>query len=148
MKRAISRTSLLAAFLLLALGQNVFAGDPQRSADDVPKILLSGFEAYKVQGPDAALKAWIKGSAIDGSREALSQANNLRQIQDFYGPYKGFHVIQTRNLTPSTRVVYLTVDFDKGPLFAKFTLYQAESGWIVVNFIFNTKEEVILPHCP
>ncbi len=147
MKRSISCAWMLAIVLLLPLAQNAFAATPNPSVDNVPKILLSGFEAYKAEGPEAALRAWIKGSSIADSREALSQANNLRQIQDFYGAYKGFYIIETKNVTPNTRVVYFTVDFEKGPVFAKFTLYQHQPDWIVVNFLFNTKEEAILPPC-
>jgi hypothetical protein len=102
-------------------------------------------EAYKNEGPEAAIKAWIKGSPIDGSRDALSQANVLRQVQDFYGAYKSYELIKSRDLTPTTRILYFTLDYEKGPLFAKFLIYRTEQGWIVVNFAFNTKEEVIIP---
>jgi hypothetical protein len=118
---------------------------PQPSPDELPKILLSGSEAYKAEGPEAAIKTWLKGSSMEGSRDALSQANILRQVQDFYGAYKSFELISSRNLTPTTRVIYLALDYEKGPLFAKFMFYRSEQGWIVVNFAFNTKEELIIP---
>jgi hypothetical protein len=112
---------------------------------DIPTIIVTGLQAYKDKGPEEAVKAWIKGSAIDGSKEALSQANNLRQIQDFYGAYREFEFLSVKELSPTTRVIYLIIDFEKGPLFAKFVVYRSEQGWILVNFNFNTKEEAILP---
>ncbi len=120
----------------------------QSASDDVPKIIVSGLDAYKSDGPEAAIKAWLKGSSLEGSKEAISQANVLREVQDYYGAYKSFDRISTRTITPSIRVLYLSLNFEKGPLFAKFVVYRAESGWILVNFVFNTKEELILPSTP
>jgi len=136
---------LILGFLLLAIGQCVPAVAQTRPADDIPKIVLSGLDAYKAEGADAAMKAWIKGSPLDGSKDALSQANVLRQIQDYYGSYKTFDLIHTRNLSPIIKVVYLALNYEKGPLFAKFVVYQTEQGWILTTFTFNTKEELILP---
>jgi len=131
--------------LVLILAQHVRAGTPQPDPDEIPKILLSGFDAYKAEGPEAAIRAWLKGSSIEGSKDALSQANVLRQVQDYYGSYKTFELIQSRNLTPTTRVIYLALNYEKGPLFAKFMVYKTAEGWILVNFSFNTKEEFIIP---
>jgi hypothetical protein len=131
--------------LLLSIVQCLPAIAQSHSTDDIPKIVLSGLEAYKAEGAEAAITAWIKGSPIDGSKDALSQANILRQIQDFYGPYKAFDLIRSRILTPNVRVIYLTLNYEKGPLFAKFVVYQNAQGWILTNFLFNTKEELILP---
>ncbi len=134
-------------FLLLALAPYVRAGAADTSSEEVPKVVLSGLDAYKAEGPDAAMKAWIKGSPIEGSKEALSQANNLRQIQDFYGAYKTFHFIQSRNLGPTSRMIYLALDYEKGPVFGKFLVFRAEQGWILTSFLFNTHPEQILPEC-
>jgi hypothetical protein len=117
----------------------------KHSNDDVPSIIVSGMDAYKTKGPDEAVKTWIKGSPVEGSKEALSQSNNLRQIQDFYGSYQSFDLISMRELSPSVRIYYLAMNFDKGPLFAKFILYRAEQGWILTSFLFNTSDTAILP---
>jgi hypothetical protein len=136
---------LAVGLFLVMPAPSLRAATSQPASDEVPKILISGMEAYKNEGPEAAIKAWIKGSPIDGSRDALSQANVLRQVQDFYGAYKSYELIKSRDLTPTTRILYFTLDYEKGPLFAKFLIYRTEQGWIVVNFAFNTKEEVIIP---
>jgi hypothetical protein len=117
----------------------------KQAIQSLPSIIISGLNAYKEKGPDEAVRAWIKDSAIDGSKEALTQANNLRQIQDYYGAYRGYELISAIDITPKTKVVYLIIDFDKGPLFAKFVVYRPDQVWILVNFNFNTKTESILP---
>lgn len=132
--------------LLFTLAQCVAASGQESS--EVPKVVLSGLESYKAEGPEAAIKAWLKGSPIEGSKDALSQANMLRQVQDYYGAYKSFDLIRSRNISPTTRIVYIVMDYEKGPLFAKFVVYKAEEGWIIPSFTFNTKEELIIPACP
>ena len=132
--------------LLLAFSQCVRTN--AQEPVEVPKIILSGLEAYKAEGPEAAIKAWLKGSPIEGSKDALTQANNLHQIQDYYGAYKTFDTIRSRNLSPNTRIIYLILNYEKGPLFAKFVAYRTEQGWILVSFAFNTKDEIIIPACP
>ena len=139
------RRPVMAGLLFLTFVPCIRAGTPATGSDEVPKVIVSGLDAYKAEGPDAAVKAWIKGSPVEGSKEALSQANNLRQVQDFYGAYKTFHLIQSRNLGPTSRMIYLVFDYEKGPLFARFLVFRAEQGWIVTSFAFNTHPEAILP---
>jgi hypothetical protein len=67
----------------------------------LPPVIVSGLDAYKAEGPEDAVRAWIKGSPIDGSKDALSQANVLRQIHDCYGAYQGFEVFSRRELSPT-----------------------------------------------
>jgi hypothetical protein len=135
-----------ALFLVpLVSGVQTSSSKEKGAGEGLPPIILSGLEAYKNKGPEEAVRSWIKGSAIDGSKEALSQANGLRQIQDYYGAYQTFEVVSTRDLSPKTRVVYLVLDFEKGPVFAKFVVYRSDQGWILASFDVNTKEELILP---
>jgi hypothetical protein len=139
--------SCLILFLSLALNAQTPDTKDKISTNDVPPVVVSGLEAYRNKGPEDAVRAWIKGSAIEGSKDALSQANVLRQIQDYYGTYQAFEVVSIRELTPKTRVVCLVLDFEKGPLFAQFVVYQSGKDWILAYFNFNTKEELILSGC-
>ena len=117
----------------------------EKQGEGLPHFILAGLQAYKDKGPEEAMRVWIKDSPIDGSRDALTQSNNLHQVQDYYGAYQTHEVIAIRVLSPRTRVIYLVMDFDKGPLFCKFVVYRSEQGWTLTNFNFNTKEEMIVP---
>ncbi|MGH9684788.1 MAG: hypothetical protein ACRD4S_14395 [Candidatus Acidiferrales bacterium] len=141
------KSSLSTALLLVVFGQCLQAGAQKPSGDEIPQYILSGAEAYKADGPEAAIKAWLKDSPLDGSKEALAQANVLRQIQDFYGAYKDFDVIRSQNISPKIQTIYLTLNYEKGPLFGKFVSYRTDHGWVLTNFAFNTKPENILPGC-
>ncbi len=109
------------------------------------QIIERGLTAYKKSGAKAAVKAWIQGSAIEGSKEALSQANNLRQIEDFYGKYDSFEIIRTNKITKKVAIVSLVINYQNGPLFARFDTFKNNKGqWVVATFNFHTKITQIL----
>lgn len=118
------------------------ANDTQ-TAEKLPHIIASGLKAYGAGGAEEAVSTWIRGSVIDGS----SQANLLHQIQGLYGSYRTFDLIGVRQFGARTQIVYLTLDYDKGPVFAKFVTYKSEQGWILASFDFSTKDD-ILPELP
>jgi len=144
------KSALLFCFCALTFGQlslraQTTDANQKQAGESLAPIILSGLQAYKDKGPDDAVKAWIKDSPLDGNKDALTQANNLRQVQDYYGSYRGYEVIGSKDLTAKIRIVYMVLDYDKGPLFAKFVIYRADLGWILTNFLFNTKEDAVLP---
>jgi len=54
----------------------VFVLSPIRIlANEISEVITARFNAYEKEEPKAAIEPWIIGSAIDGSRDALSQAN-------------------------------------------------------------------------
>jgi hypothetical protein len=142
--------SCCSCFLLcaqLSIAQN--SNSSNRQADlRLPHVIIAGLEAYKDTGPEQAVREWIKGSPIDGSKDALSEANELRQIQETYGAYQGFEVVSTRDLSPRIRILYLILDYEKGPYFARFMVYRSEQGWILTSFDFDTKEDLVFQPLP
>ena len=110
-----------------------------QTADRLPHIVASGLKAYVGGGADEAVSAWIRGSVIDGS----SQANLLHQIQGLYGAYRTFDLIGVRQFGSRTQIVYLTLDYDKGPVFAKFVAYKSDQGWILASLDFSTKDDIL-----
>ncbi len=146
-------TAMRRLFSILFLSVLVFAGairaqsyDPRHPpVEPLPPFVITGMNAYKSVGPEAAIKAWVEDSALAGSKDALDQAAYLRQTQDFYGKFQGYELITTRIITPRTRVYYLLLEYEKGPLFAKFVAYRVPQRWLLTSFDFNIREEMILP---
>jgi len=115
------------------------------SAPGLPGIVTAGLESYRSAGPDAAMRAWLRGSPIEGSSEAGAQAHQLYSAQHIYGNYRGFEPIGVKSFPPGTRAVYLVLDYDTGPLFARFLLYRSGAAWIVTSLAFNTDPDQVLP---
>ncbi|MEW6681622.1 MAG: hypothetical protein AB1451_01675 [Nitrospirota bacterium] len=111
----------------------------------VPSPITIGLADYAFQGADAAVKAWVKGSAREGSPEAIIQVNYLRQVESMYGKFQSYHLVQVHALSPLSFIVYLTINYEKGPLFARFLAYRIRNDWVLPDFTFDTKPEAIFP---
>lgn len=139
----------LALFAPSALASGSSDPDQTNASAKVPHIVLAGLEAYRAKGSaDDAVKVWTVGSPLEGSKAALSETNTLHQVEALYGTYRAFDVLRVLELSDRIRVVYLTLDYEKGPLFGKFMVYRTDQGWILTSFDFNTEEEKILPYVP
>ena len=139
-----SASLLLAAFVCtLLFAASAFSQSVVRQ--DVPPILISGMEAYKPGNPEQAIKAWTKNSPLEGTQMATDVAYNLRQAQGLFGAFQWFDIIFNREISPRVRIVYLTMNYESGPLFARFVFYRTDRGWIVTAFDFNLDDTKVLP---
>ncbi len=116
-----------------------------RADSKLPSIVLAGLSEYKLKGPEAAVKAWVRGSAFETSLEALSQANTFKQVETMYGAYLGYQVIKIKEISKTSQMAYVSFDYEKGPLYASFLSYRNGDKWILASFSFNMKPEAILP---
>jgi hypothetical protein len=138
---------LAAAVLVLACSQYIRAHAPGPAVEDVPKIIQFGLETYKSEGPEAAVKAWVKGGPYDGNKDvAVGQATILRQAQGVYGTYRGYEVIREQDISASVRAFYLTLNFERGPVFSRFIVFRSEQGAMITALNFSVKPEDIVPN--
>ena len=137
--------SCIFAVTLLVFHQETVAQETAAQNAEIPPVVLAGLNAYRSGGAIAAIKAWLIGSPAEGEKIALSQASSFNQVESLYGNYTGFDLIKVVTLTPKTKFIFLEVNFQKGPVFAKFHCYRAKSGWVVASFNFHTEAEKIIP---
>ena len=134
---------LLSTVLFIAISPVLQAGAGE---EPLPAVVVEGLKAYKESGPEAALKAWIKGGPMEKKeKESLQYGASFTAIEEFYGHYRSYHRIETKELTPISRLYALSMDYERGPVFARFFAYKGEKDWILVSFDFNTKPEAIIP---
>ena len=82
---------------------------------------------------------------LEGSSESTALMDDLQQIDKLYGSYKNYELIKTVALSKSTNVVYIAINYDLGPLFAKFIIYDTGGEWVVTRLDVNTNPETIMP---
>jgi hypothetical protein len=111
----------------------------------VPNTIVIGLGDYAFQGAEAAVKAWVKGTYLEGSPEAAIHVNNLKHFESWYGKFQGYHVIQIHQLTPLSQVVYLAIHYERGPVFGRFLAYRIKDGWLLPDMTFTHKPETIFP---
>jgi len=135
---------VLAPLVLILLNISTVAGAKEQKLG-VPDTILRGMGDYAFQGAEAAVKAWTKGSTLEGSPEALIQVNSLKQVESLYGKFLNHHIIQVHEMTPSTLIVYLSINYERGPLFARFIAYRLKDSWILPEFSFHIRPEAVFP---
>lgn len=119
----------------ILFSQIVNAGDPLQRASD----------AYLEKGVDAFIPELLKGSPLEGEKSVLTQSNSIRQIEEYYGVYKGYELIYEKSLTENVRIVYYVMNYEKSPVFGVATYYKQKKGEVVTNFNFHTDMWKILP---
>ena len=137
----------IASIPALAQYTSQFTDDAPRHnpALNLPPVMLSGLDGYKTKGAEEAVRLWVKDSPLEGSTDASTQVTVLRQAEQSYGAYQWYELIQAREISPRTMVVYLVLDYERGPVFARFTLYHSNHRWIMTYFDLNSREENIFP---
>jgi len=111
----------------------------------LPPIVVAGFEAYKTAGAQAAFSAWLKGSPLEGDKQAQSQSAMLAQIETFYGKFVSAAPLGIFEPSPGTTLIFVGLKYEKGPVFAKFMTFRTAEKETIVVLRFHTSPEEILP---
>ena len=140
-RNTISRLLLSSVLIAASLVQCDFA----TAEVALPPIVTAGVEAYKTGGAQAAISAWLKGSPLEGERQAQLQSALLLQIESVYGKFVSAVPIATFEPSPGVTLLFVGLRYEKGPVFAKFLTFKAGEKEVLVSFKFNTTPEEILP---
>ena len=109
-------------------------------------VVQRGLDAYIKEDAAACIKGWLQGSALEGNPQASTQANSLRQVEDFYGKPESYQVLGEHSIADRTKMVYFSVNFAKGPAFGRIQVFRLASGlWVSTEFRFHTDAAQVLP---
>ncbi len=129
----------LATFLglcLLVLGPSVsVAQAPGPNEGRIPPVLFEGLRQLANQNPEEAVKSWFHGSRMEGQPDP-----GLRGVLEHSGKYENFDAISVQDITPRLRVLYLALNFEKGPYIVKFVVYKTPDGWILQSYKLGLDE--------
>lgn len=131
---------LLATFIVIRTSEGAAAHEPS-----VPPVIAAGFAAYKADGGAAAVRTWLKGGPLESSAGVASQASAMNQINDYYGPYQSFDVVQIHQVSPRLQIFYLVMNCQHGAIFGRFILFKDGDVWVVLKLDINTEIDRILP---
>lgn len=129
--------------LLSFLAPSICFGDQSGAV----ALVERGLNAYLKEGPDSAIKTWLKGSGMEGNTQALTQANTLRQVEDFYGKPESFEIIKESAISSRSQMVVFAINHAKGIFYGRFQAYRTKSGaWVATEFKFATEAAALLPN--
>ena len=132
-------------FLLLLL-TFTFSSATFAAGKSAQDLVESGLKAYAKNDARAAIQIWIKGSGLEGSKNALSQANSLKQIEDYYGKYENYEIVRSHKLSKRSTIILFVMNYSKGITYAKFQAYKTKSNvWVATEFKFHTEAARIWP---
>jgi len=123
---------------------NVHADSSVEGEAPAPTIITKALDIYKGEGAEKFLLALSKGSPIDGDRAVIAQIDCIEKIENKYGKYLGYDIVQVHKISKRSRLTYYVMNYEKGPLFSKATSYKTENkGEVLASFYFHTSEEKI-----
>ena len=141
MRDRISRHALLTVLVAaLNLQGNIAAAET-----GLPPVVAAGFDAYKSAGPQAAMNAWLKGSPLEGDKQAQSQSAMLTQIETYYGKFMSASPLASFEPSPGVTLIFAGLKYEKGPVFARFMTFKVGDKEAIVVLKFHTDPEQILP---
>jgi hypothetical protein len=136
------KCNLIAVVLQFTMAVTVFSEDKEVS---VPDVVTAGVTAYEKGTADAAVDAWIRGSAIEhDSKQRDALVNGLKNIQRLYGGWTGWELIRVVKFSPSCWRVYGVVKYERGPAYVRFDCYKT-GDWILNDFEVNVAADKLLP---
>ncbi len=115
-------------------------------AIDLGKPIEDASAAYLKDGVDAFIPALMKGSPLEGEKSLITQSNNIRQIEAYYGKFLGIEPMREEKLSERVRLVYYVMNYENSPVFGYALLYKKSSGEIVTNFSLNTELWQVAPN--
>ncbi|MFI8382998.1 hypothetical protein [Pseudomonas sp. NPDC079086] len=134
-----SMKKTLTALILAVLPLSVLAKD---------QIIDDGFKAFKEKGVAEAWKSWAKDGPLEGSKELQAQSAQFGQITAYYGNFISHEYVSEKEISPSTKSVYVVINMEKGPLFGRFMVYKKSNGQLIIpSFNFHTFAEQVWPPC-
>jgi hypothetical protein len=109
----------------------------------IPPVITQGLDAYRKGGLDQAFRAWLRNSP---TRWSPSIAAPLQEAQQEFGAFEAWELVDVRGVSPRTRVVSMVLDYQKGPVFAKFIAYKAgQQDWVLTSLKFSTDDNILSP---
>jgi len=132
------------AFAFVVLTSLLAASGLRAQALKLPPIIRGGLDAYKQGGAAIAIATWLKDSPIANESTGGAQAG-FERIESAYGHVIGYDVLQIVPFGPHASRTYVTILYEKGPVYAWFDCYDANERSIITGFLFNTKPDAILP---
>jgi hypothetical protein len=129
MRKIVLFTCLLLIFAAPAalVAQN--APPASQLLSKIPQNILDGLEALRHDQIDQAESLWKKGSLTNLDGIGVS----LRNDKENFGEYHSFDLISLQDISPRIRVIYIALNYERGPQIRKFVSYRNSTGWVALE---------------
>ena len=108
----------------------------------LPPVIAAGMDVYAIEGAERAIQTWMKGGPLENDDKVTTSAAVFQEVEKYYGKYKGYRAIGQKTLSPEAKLVFVQMNFEKGPLFLRFLCYLASDKWIVAGKLAGNTDPV------
>jgi hypothetical protein len=140
---------MIRSVLLLALtcvgAESPIQAVANESNASIPLVLQTGFSNWAKVGVGITLDSWSKGGLLEGDSKVTNQSNYFRRLYRTAGNYKSYEVIETKRISQSSEIIYISVNLERAAIYARFLLYRTDKDWVVQNMDFSSKPEAVMP---
>jgi hypothetical protein len=111
----------------------------------IPSVIQAGFDFFQKQRPEQGVDLWKEGGLAGEEFRSLSHATVFRQAERAMGKYVSYEWVATKMVGKSSRIIYLSINYERGAVYARFLVYRTEKDWVVQSMNFNTRPEALMP---
>lgn len=134
--------------LCIILSAGLLAPPATNAADanqKIPGIIQDGFKSWAGRDASYAMDVWKKGGLLENDSKPAALARYFNQMDRALGKYKSYDAIDSKPVSQSSKIIYLSVNFEQAAVYARFLVYRTDNGWVVQNMDFSAKPEAIMP---
>ena len=149
-RRDLRPFGALAIAAALAVSGSATAADSDfagysKGALVIPRIIVDGIEKYNFSGAEEGVNIWLQYGGAQVRAKATLYADALRNAETLYGKFVGYHLVAIKPLSPSSALVYLVLNYERGPMFARYLVYKYKTTEYIPEIEFSLTPEAILP---
>ena len=116
----------------------------------LPRVIRAGLDQFAKGvtnggGSGTALALWQKGGLLEDDQRVAAQTRYFQRMERSIGNYRFHELIESKKIGQSSQVLYLSLNFERAAVYARFLLYHTEKDWVVQNMRFSTRPEEIMP---
>jgi hypothetical protein len=142
MMKALLRSALVLVVGCGLLTPIAFAADADTT---IPAIVQGGFSLWATRDASHAFDAWKLGGLLENDSKPGKMTVYFTRLDNTLGKYQSFELIESRHFGKSSRTIYLSINFERAAVYARFLLYQTDKGWVVQDMDFSPKPEALMP---
>ena len=123
-----------------------FAATAQDAGAPAPSIIDRGFQMWaKQQNASYGIDTWKKGGLLEDDNKPIQLANYFSRLDRALGNYKSYDTISVKKINQSSQIIYLSINFERASVYARFLVYRPNKEWLVQNMDFSTRPEALMP---
>jgi hypothetical protein len=116
-----------------------------QARDDLPDPVKQGLVAYAEGNFNIATDIWLKNAVLENPN-AVKKELDFASVERLYGIFDGYELVKETVLSSRAKRMYVAINYERGPLWLYFDVFQKRDGTWTINAIkMNKNAEELFP---